>query len=607
MTKSATTYPNAAIDALAENSVTPYDIVCELEEAFAANFIKPQPFIQLAPHVPLNEIIANDPVMGSMAKEMAKFAESRQLAEAMWQQKLMIYRNFGRYGLEKDEEKLIERAKDGLESIEDRLAAGYYAVESVKSRKAWKAEQSKHQTPSNYADLAVAKKEKVGDAYKWVDSVIHELPPATKGKAHAKAYYAMKLPDGRIINLGASQGSHAPILNEYPSRALRNVATRLGIVPIGGDTAVLNQILEAPLIEWANDKGEIEKCYKWLPSYTSAWQGNVWLVYIGWKLNPKCTNSSYWLDANGVLTQRPQDQAPLTVSQLDYEVIKGSAEEKLETEEVEGETEVADFMNDEEEYVLSGLMRDESDEDVPIDNFVLIGYAYENNRFVEHRNDSAIWKDAELRDYKAEELRKLRSEKRQLARFASDIEDNLSALELERIQNDEEASPELLARWNELHKMKQRIRNHEKFFVEQCRDLDTQTSPCYSPPESKFEYRMRPTEAQYGPFPEFIEAFGGKLLPAPIPHNGHNPLMEKVKTLPCMFTVPDGDIEQQKVTRCEFKPWPTRTFQMNLEQAKKLRRQKQVAQAIIHNRFGMLIREKAAAQTFASTLDALLS
>jgi hypothetical protein len=82
---------------------------------------------------------------------------------------------------------------------------------------------------------------------------------------------------------------------------------------------------------------------------------------------------------------------------------------------------------------------------------------------------------------------------------------------------------------------------------------------------------------------------------------------EPVKTQPCMFTVPDGDIEQQKVTRHEFKPWPTRTFQMNLEQAKQLRRQKQVAQSIIHGRFGMLIREKAAAKEFASTLDALLS
>ena len=70
---------------------------------------------------------------------------------------------------------------------------------------------------------------------------------------------------------------------------------------------------------------------------------------------------------------------------------------------------------------------------------------------------------------------------------------------------------------------------------------------------------------------------------------------------------PTNEIEQPKVISHDLRPWPLRTFQMTLGQSKQLRRQKQVAQAIIHNRFGMLIREKAAAKAFESTLAAILS
>ena len=576
MTKSVKTYPNANIESMAEAglSLSPHEMVCALEEAFAANFIKPQPFIQLAPHVPLNELIANDPVMGSMAEEMAKFAESRQLAEAMWQQKLMIYRNFGRYGLEKDEIQLIERAKDGLESVEDRLAAGYYAVESVKSRKAWKTEQSKHQTPSNYADLVTAKKEKVGDRFQWVDSVIHELPPATKGKAHAKAYYAMKLPDGRIINLGASQGSHAPILNEYPSRALRNVATRLGIMPVGGDTAVLNQILEAPLLEWTNDKGEVEQCYKWLPSYTSAWQGNVWLVYIGWRLNPKCTPSSYWVDANGELTQDNPNkgipegheayQAPLSLSQLDYHLLSESSDLAVQNEDGD----VVDFMNEEEEFLTCFPQREddqifidmskfaEDDEELELLNAV--------SSVVERSESGITVGDAQSKAFTEEYLYEgIKSAEKTIERCMKQEPNELSQKIIEWMEQ-------------KIQRLTRLTTLHNAFMTEDSsRNLVE-----YWYPKTHNMWTMGKT-ANYA--------------------------KEPVKTLPCMFTVPNGGIEQQKITRHEFKPWPTRTFQMNLGQAKQLRRQKQVAQAIIHNRFGMLIREKSAAQTFASTLDALLS
>lgn len=600
-TKSVRTYPNAAIDALAENSVTPHDIVCQLEEAFARNFIKPQPLIQLLPHVPLDELVANDPMMGTMAEEMTKFAESRQLADARWQQKLMIYRNFGRYGLEKDEIALIERAKDGLDSVEDRLAAACYAVEAVKSRKAWKLEQSKHQNPSNYADLAVAKKVKVGNKNEWVDSVIHELPPATKGKAHAEAYYAMKLPDGRIVNLGASQGSFAPILNKYPSRALRNIATRLEITPEGGDTAVLNQILDAPLIEWKNDKDEVEMCYKWLPSYTSAWQGNVWLIYVGWRLNPKCNPSSYWVDANSELTQSDPNigipighesyQAPLSLSQLDYHLLRESSDLAVENEDGE----VVDFMNEEEEFLTCFPKReDETDfidrskycEDDP--EMELINAA---SGVVQRSEAGITLGDLQSKEFVDEYLHQ-------------GIEDAKATIERCLKQEPSELGKKIIGWMQEKIARLMHLTNLHEALIQ---SVDTNTDQiirhwyphhyvelkgCSPTPQSKQadSYHGENTWKDVGR--EY--AFMSKVDKMPV-------------VIPNAHRSPDGDIEQQKVTRHEFKQWPTRTFQMNLKQAKQLRRQKQVAQSIIHNRFGMLIREKAAANVFASTLDELLS
>ena len=125
---------------------------------------------------------------------------------------------------------------------------------------------------------------------------------------------------------------------------------------------------------------------------------------------------------------------------------------------------------------------------------------------------------------------------------------------------------------------------------------------------------MRPTDTQYGPFrPELTlddpkRGIKAKELPARTPHKGHEPLMEKVKTLPCMLTVPQNDIELETT----FEMSPTRFVNRNvisctLDDAKQLRRRKAVAQSIVHNRFGMLIREKSAAETFASTLETMLA
>ena len=56
-TSSAKSYSTPYIETMAEDGLTPRDIVCELEEAFQANFLKPAPYIRLVARKPLTEII----------------------------------------------------------------------------------------------------------------------------------------------------------------------------------------------------------------------------------------------------------------------------------------------------------------------------------------------------------------------------------------------------------------------------------------------------------------------------------------------------------------------------------------------------------------------
>ena len=68
---------------------------------------------------------------------------------------------------------------------------------------------------------------------------------------------------------------------------------------------------------------------------------------------------------------------------------------------------------------------------------------------------------------------------------------------------------------------------------------------------------------------------------------------------------PANEIERPIVTERDSMP-STRGFTLSLDDTKRLRRQKQVCQSIIHNRFGMLVRERAAQSEFERTLSELL-
>jgi len=322
-------------------------------------------FLQGPLFTPVHRNTTREQIMQSVEtvlSPMDEFVANRILASARWKQKTMLFTNFGRW-LEEDEKRIVNQAKEGLESAEDRLAAACYACDKIKSRKLWKLEQKRNEAASHFGERVKAAKVVIDGKAKWNDAQVHELPPVSHGKAHEPAYYAIKLPNGEIVNLGKSVDGFAAKLNKYPSQALQNIAARLGIEMRGGDTAILNHLLGAEQVVTVNDKGDTESNWKWLPSYTSVWQG-VWIVYVGWRLNPKVTASSYWLDDNNELTQfnpnyqmTPEDegyQAPLTLSQLDYHLLAESSDLAVENEDGE----VVEFMNEEEEFLTFAPQRE---------------------------------------------------------------------------------------------------------------------------------------------------------------------------------------------------------------------------------------------------------
>lgn len=561
MTTSVRTFPQANIESLAEDglSLTPHEMACMLEEAFARNFIKPQPFIQLAPHVPLSELIAKDPMMGTMAEEMAKFAESRQVADARWKQKLMIWNNFGRYGLEKDEIAIFDRAKDGLETVEERLAAACYAIEAVKSRKAWKKEQNRAQDPEQYRDMTLT----------------YDLPPRTKGKSHQPAFYSFTSPKGVKIDLYEPQGNLKRKLCKNPNEAFRAFMTRRGITINGGEVEILNRIMSEPMVEITNENGVTEKVYKWLPSYETTNCG-AWFVKVGWRLNPKCTNSSYWVDANGKLTQSDPNkgitvgheayQAPLSLSQLDYHLLSESSDLAIENEDGE----VVEFMNEEEEFLTCFPERE--DENVFIDR----------SKYCEDDDETELLNAASGVIERSESgltMGDLQSKEFTHDYLHQGIEDAKATIERCMKQEPSELGEQIIEWMQKKIARLMRLTELHNAFIPMS-DNDSHAVVNYWYPSTHNMWTMGRTEKS---------------------------VKEPVKTLPCMFTVPNGDI---KVLTATPKPTKTRYAYRSgktVEQVNQQRRMNRTERSIESKTFGQLVRRKSASDTFASTLDALLA
>jgi len=344
---------SAFIEVQACTNTTPFDIVAAMEDNFRRNHLVPVDRLttreQLIRNIPLTQVIEENPVMGYMATELAAFQERRRLAEAEWVQKTRLMSHFGRW-LQKDEIALANKAKEGLESMEDRMAVLPYIVDKIQSRKEWKAEQNRPQDPASYVD----------------DSLTYELPPRTTGRSHEPAFYKITGPSGTTIDLSLPSGNYKPVLSANPNSAFRRFIARLNIEMDGGEVEILNRLLKTAPIELENEQGEVIKHYVWLPSYVSQKVDGVWFVTVGWRKNPVCAASRYWLDENEELTQsnpnirtdkhgetweilsgEPDYTAPLTLSQLDYHLLCESSD--LAVCDEEGET--VEFMNEEEEFL----------------------------------------------------------------------------------------------------------------------------------------------------------------------------------------------------------------------------------------------------------------
>lgn len=443
-TTSAPTYASEFINTMAVEETTPFDIVAlreELQASLEERFQQGPLTIHIDRSTtietilkagPLCEVVEADPVMGFMATELAAFRERRRLADARWTEKTEMRSNFGRW-LQKDEEAIKENAKSPIyrraaEAIvintpkgklyetasgkyvlagpdecihplplipahqeiinkRDELGVLPYAINKIKSRKAWKAEQNAAQNPERYGDITLH----------------YDLPPRTKGRSHEPAYYRITGPKGNTIDLSKPQGSFKPILSTNPPEAFRRFITRLGVNIPGGDTDLLNRLLKAKKIDFTNSQEEVSSDYKWLPSYVSQMVGGVWFVTVGWKLNPKCQYGTFHRESpDGYVMPFIENAAGelepfipgvhsesdiLSTSQLDYKLLCEDSGMAV----VDKNEDVVSYMNEDEELVMQGFMRDDDHADEQMDSFLLTQAAADMDRLIDLRTESAVW------------------------------------------------------------------------------------------------------------------------------------------------------------------------------------------------------------------------
>lgn len=571
-TTSASTYATANVEEVAVTEITAVDILSALEDNWnrpMTAHISPMTQREAFKAISLVDLVKSDPALCPMAEALAGLKERRALADAKWQRDLMLWRNFGRpKWLPKDELAIVETAGAGLESVEDKLAAGYYATLKVASRKAWKAEQEKTQDPAAYTDLCLT----------------YDLPPRTTRKSHQPAYYAITGPSGVTVDLGKPQGSYKPILCKNPNEAFRRFIARLGITMKGGEVEILNRLLKAPQVQYTDAQGNVSMEWKWLPSYVTTNCG-AWFVTVGWRLNPKIAPSRYWLDASDELTQdnpnirtdkhgetweikpdEPDYTTPLTLSQLDYHLLCDSKD--LAVQDEDGN--VIDYMNEDEEFLGMFGDREESETFIDLDQFV----AGEGEG-----------------DYDDDELRLLKE-------CSFNVDRSESGITMGDLQSQAF-----------IRHLDQQIHEAEKeLAMVDCFGEDT-------PEAALAAKKLARANNMDKAWNRFVGTQHDHALVRYWYPTGHNRMLtmgldvdflrEMPQTITGASTMPPNAIESPVVNEREFTQ-PSRSFTLSLDDAKRLRRQKAVCASIVHNRFGMLVREKTAQSEFERALDEAL-
>jgi hypothetical protein len=395
----------AFIDTVAVNDITPFDIIAALEETFLKG--------EEVKHVPLHRdsMTAEELVEEVNQLERLHNEALRSRAEKLYLETFGIYPSKEREAAEKrvkaptmekfygeqftvgkmeifpnkwittdaEIEAYIKQAKvvavDSQcedPSLEKDLCKLNHSLQRTESIRSWIKEQNRHQEPCEY---------------KVVEDRVFELPPAirrhriskvnSKGvnrkftvpnalaakalrrgwelngaycpNSHEPAFYSTIGKQGTVIDLSKPHGVLKPILSTNPASAFNRFASRMKLTKKAGDTEMLNYFLGEKQVLHEDDNGIVSSEYKYLPSYVSEKRDGVWFVRVGWRLNPKVTPSSYWLDENNKLTQQnpKSGEAALTLSQLDYQLLTESSD--LAVEDESGH--VVEFMNEEEEFL----------------------------------------------------------------------------------------------------------------------------------------------------------------------------------------------------------------------------------------------------------------
>lgn len=304
----------------------PSDIVQELEE-----FKKGLP----------NKV---NPFFETLAREYQRLTNIQDRSDIRFKLKSALILEFGKY----PQQWMKEMWNQELSEIpsDQWLSALPSLIADTRSRMKWQTEQD----AAGFSNPHPSLKEKTPDGFMW-----GEKPPRTKRKSHEPAAYSIRLPDGRYASTAKAEGEYKVRLHTNPPAALRDLANRLGVEPVGGDVTILRSLLG-------------EGYEEYVPAYESIWAQGRWNVRVAW-MKPNSTHTQLWEDHNGELTRIPQfNQEPLTISDLTYKVLSES--NVVEYQDENGFTgyiqeEMPD--NEMEHCVSLGAARDRESEAINID------------------------------------------------------------------------------------------------------------------------------------------------------------------------------------------------------------------------------------------------